>query len=111
MKLEVLAMLEDNYPTARKGFIRILVKALELHAKKNNDYNGKKVLFPASVESLYHDIRRKFGRLYNIMDSGGEVMVDEKLEDTVLDLGNYSFLMAEMMEEMPHSVHMGDEKV
>lgn len=111
MKLEVLSMLEDNYPTARKGFIRVLVKALEIHAKKNNDYNGKKVLFPATVESLYHDIRRKFGRLYNIFAEGSEVMVDEKLEDTVLDLGNYAFLMAELMEEMPKEVHMGEEKV
>lgn len=99
MNKEVLAILEDNYPTARKGFIRILLKALELHAQKNNDYNGKRVLFPASVDSLYHDIRRKFGRLYNIFDEKTEVMVDEKLEDTVIDLANYSLLMAEKIQD------------
>lgn len=98
------------YPTARVGFIRILIKALSIHAKKNNDYNGKHVLFPPSVNSLYQDIKRKMGRLYNIMDGKTEVMVDEKLEDTVLDLGNYAFLLAEeMQKEIIKEVHMGQE--
>ena len=104
-------MLEDNYPTARKGFIRVLVRALDTHARKNNDYNGKKVLFPATVESLYHDIRRKFGRLYNIMDETTEVMVDEKLEDTAIDLGVYSLLMAELIKDMPKEIHMGEQEL
>ena len=60
--------IELVFPTARPGFIKILVQALELHAKKNNDYNGKKVLFPPTTSSLYYDVRRKMGRLFNIMD-------------------------------------------
>ena len=95
--MDIVNLLQKDFPEARYGFIKILIQALELHAKKNNDYNGKKVLFPATVESLYYDVKRKFGRLYNIIEQETQVQVDEKLEDTVIDLGNYAFLLAEEM--------------
>ncbi len=84
-----------EYPTARPGFVKILVQALELHAKKNHDYNGTSPLFTPDIKSLYYDLRRKFSRLHNLITENAVNMVDEKLEDTVMDLGVYSLLMAE----------------
>lgn len=97
--MELQKILEEAYPTARPGYIHILLKSLETHAKKNNDYNGEKVLFPADKDSLYYDIRRKFGRLYNIMSGTSIKVTEETLVDTALDLGVYSLLLAEELEK------------
>jgi hypothetical protein len=99
MNQGIINVLKENYPTARPGFVEVLVEALETHSKKNNDYNGRKVLFPADVESLFYDIRRKFGRLYNLLSEETKPKVDEKLKDTAIDLGNYSFLLAEELKK------------
>lgn len=94
--------LEKEYPTARKGFIDILVDSLSLHAKKNHDYNPAKEIDPADhrFELLYKfaDIRRKYTRLYNAVVEKKEMKVDESLLDTVTDLGVYAFLMAEYIK-------------
>jgi hypothetical protein len=92
-------LLKQTYPNARPGFVEVLVEALEIHAKKNKDYNGAKPLFPATGASLFYDLQRKFGRLYNIIQSEEDPQVSESLIDTALDLGVYSFLMVEKLKE------------
>ncbi len=98
-KQDFVLELRKAYPTARPEFIDVLIEALETHAKKNNDYNGSAPLFPATGESLYFDIRRKFGRLHNIIQSNEDPMVDESIKDTALDLGVYAFLLVEELRK------------
>ena len=109
--MDILKLLEEQFPTARPGFIKVLTEALELHARKNNDYNGGNT---TSVQ-LYNDaqpetnkefemiakfcdIRRKYGRLYNAIAIKREMKVDEKLEDTAIDLLVYSALFLEFIK-------------
>ena len=97
---QLTEQLKKDFPTARPGFLDIVASAIYLHASKNNDYNGTKPLFPATVQSLYHDLKRKFGRLYNFLENTDKhMMVSESLEDTALDLGVYAFLMSEKIRE------------
>jgi hypothetical protein len=95
---ELRVELRQKFPGARGGFIDVLVEALALHEKKNHDYNGIAPLFPATSNMLFHDIRRKFGRLYTQMENGESYKINESLLDTVIDLGNYSFLLAEKLK-------------
>lgn len=91
-------LLQEAYPDASPGFIAIMVDAIEVHAKKRHDYNG-----PAFVQehTSFHlvgkfwDIKRKYDRLYNRFVKQVEYKVAESDEDTLLDLGNYAFLMLE----------------
>lgn len=104
---DTIKQLKDLYPTASEGFISILVCALEIHAKKRNDYNGVGFVQEYSefmTTGKFWDIKRKYDRLYNKMVKGMNYMVDESLEDTLLDLGNYAFLMAEYLRDMKKSV-------
>jgi hypothetical protein len=95
--------LVDIFPTARTGFIKILMEALELHAKKNADYNGvyKDEVSPNNdIVAKFFDVRRKYGRLKHLILDENEMQVDEKLMDTALDLGNYGFLLAECLGDL-----------
>ena len=77
--------------------IEVLLEALELHARKNHDYTGNAKInpFDLGLKGRFHDLNRKFSRIYHIMWENREIKVDEKLEDTAMDLGNYSFLLVE----------------
>jgi|TARA_R100000501_G_C2627592_1_gene121542 hypothetical protein len=102
MDNEIKKYLQDKFPTASKGFIDVLVDALDIHAKKRNDYTGTDFVQKFSkfeTLSKFYDIRRKYDRLYNIMVKDTEIQVDEKLKDTALDLGNYAFLLVEYINE------------
>ena len=93
---QINKILQTAYPTARTGFIKVVVDALELHAKKNNDYNGKtEVLTINKFETMakFADVRRKYSRLYHLIAEEAEMKVDEQLEDTAIDLGVYAFLL------------------
>ena len=91
-------LLLEKFPTARPGLVSVLVDALDIHARKNHDYNGKLAEKDPSTFELhgkFFDIRRKYNRLLNAIEGNGVTMVNENLEDTALDLGVYAFLMAE----------------
>jgi len=103
--------LEKTFPTARPGFIKVLMEALELHAKKNNDYNSGETKKPQTYTdgqskmnsdfeliAKFCDIRRKYSRLYNSIVNKREMKVDEKLEDTTIDLLVYSALFLEYIK-------------
>ena len=102
-KEEIINILINKFPTARAGFIEVLYDALELHSKKNADYVSTDFVQKYNhVETVakFLDIRRKYSRLENIIVNEHEVKVDEKLEDTVIDLGNYAFLFAEYIANL-----------
>ena len=99
---ELVSILKVKFPDARAGFIEVLIEALELHARKNHDYTGNKEFnpFDLGLKGRFHDLNRKFSRIYHIMWEEQEIKVDEKLEDTVIDLGNYCFLLAEELNNI-----------
>lgn len=99
-KAELITEIRTAFPYARLGFIKIMVDAIELHSKKNHDYNGPHEVEPIKQELLakFLDIRRKYNRLHHTVIEEEKVLVDEKLEDTVIDLGNYAFLFAEYLK-------------
>ncbi len=98
-KEQLFEQLKEDFDTARPGFLNVIADAIYLHASKNNDYNGVNPLFPATVESLFFDLKRKFGRIYNQLGNGTVYQVSESLQDTAIDLGVYAFLMVEKLRE------------
>jgi len=95
MNSELKDKMHELYPHAELGFIDILIEALELSNRKSNDYQGKN--FVQEYDEFhtigkFHDIKRKYDRLYNKVAKKTEYQVDESLEDTAIDLGNYAFL-------------------
>lgn len=91
-------ILETAYPNARVGFIEVIVDALDLHARKNHDYNGAssvQIYNKFEAFSKLNDVRRKYSRLYHLMAEEEKMKVDERLEDTAIDLGVYAFLLTE----------------
>jgi len=108
-KQELTDAILELYPTARPKFIEIVLDAIEIHAKKNNDYNGG-----GSVDIFYnmfglngrfYDIWRKVQRLHSIIISKTKVMVKESAIDTAKDLGNYAFLLAEDIERYSYNTN------
>lgn len=102
MDNHIQKFLEAEYPNSRPGFIAILIDALELHEKKNHDYNKDNSEIAISEFETYAkfaDVRRKYSRLYNLMVEKKVMKVDEQLEDTIIDLGNYAFLLAEYLKQ------------
>lgn len=101
-KEDLITIILNNYPKARPGFIEVVVDAIELHAKKNHDYNGDKEenkLDVLGVTGKFCDIWRKVSRLYHVIMEKSIPMVDESVEDTAIDLGVYAFLMVEKIKE------------
>jgi hypothetical protein len=93
----------EEFPSASPGFVDILIEALEIHAKKRNDYSGKnfvQVFSEFETVGKFHDIKRKYDRMYNKIANKAEYQVNESLEDTALDLGNYAFLFLEYLRAM-----------
>lgn len=101
-KISIDDTLKEYFPSARPGFIEALLQALAIHSKKNHDYNGKVVPIVFNdfeTKSKFSDIRRKYSRLFHMVAEEQEMQVDEKLEDTVLDLVVYSALFLEYIKE------------
>lgn len=88
--------LKKQFPTAKPEFIDCLMEILELHAKKNNDYNGSNYWIQNYNEfetySKFADVRRKYSRLYHFIVNKTKMKVDEKVEDTAIDLCVYAIL-------------------
>lgn len=86
-------------------------KALELMTRKNHDYSGKSGNEPfanftraeamgitTTEKGMLVRMLDKMSRLSSFCDSGEFKVQDEKLEDTILDIINYSILLYAYIE-------------
>lgn len=95
----VKGKLKEIYPTARPRLIEILFEVLELHARKNNDYNGNMDLYRATgVIGRFCDIWRKVIRMFNAIVLNTNMVVDENLIETGKDSIVYHALLVEELE-------------
>ena len=80
-------------------FSAIQNEAKELFKKKNQDYGDAFANYgPVGVLVRMGD---KIGRLQSISKSGIQLVNDERLRDTLMDLHNYSAMAIMLMDEEP----------
>ena len=86
------------------GFEEVMVEAIKLHDKKNNDYNGAVQLYKLiGLKGRYSDVFRKVIRLHSLVWEGNERKVkDETIRDTMLDLLVYTVLMIIIFDELKY---------
>ncbi len=97
---EIKELLCKEFPTARPGFVDVLILALAIHAEKNNDYTGNADnKFDLGLKAKFFDINRKFSRLYYMLWEERKPMVGEQVDETTLDLGVYAFLLCEELRK------------
>lgn len=71
----------------------ILKNMRETFEKKNHDYgDSTQKLYEQFNESYFIRIADKFNRINTLLTNNDDPKVDEKLEDTILDLANYCVL-------------------
>lgn len=79
----------------------LFIKAAEVQAKKDKDYNNKsnrKDYFPFGLKSYVQMMYIKILRMVNVLDN--DKTFNEPLHDSVIDLANYaSFLYDEIKED------------
>jgi len=91
-------------------FSDTLQDMLELTKKKNADYSWQEDAFSSFklVEKLWvcdtetwfiTRMTDKMSRLNNLLKSWQQKVLDEKIEDTLLDLANYAIIMKLYLEE------------
>lgn len=91
--------LKKNFPTARPRLIEILIDTIDLHARKNNDYNGNMELYRATgVKGRFCDIWRKVIRMFNAIMLDTKMVVNENLLETCDDNIVYTALLREELE-------------
>ena len=90
-------------------FEKIIGKMLAIHKAKNHDYSAKgqfgnfaeseKVGIPA-WKGAFVRLQDKYTRAANLIARDGQAKVlDEKLEDTLLDLANYAVIVLCLLED------------
>ena len=80
--------------------LNVQKEALELFKKKNKDYGDSFATYgPIGVIVRIGD---KISRLNSITKNGINMVNDESLRDTLIDLHNYSAMAVMLMDE-PHS--------
>lgn len=92
---EVASWLEDKKPQFAQEIIEEIAK---LHDKKNNDYGGAyyEMLTECGTAAGSGIIYNKSKRLANLIREKTEQMVnDESIEDTLLDLASYAIMTLE----------------
>lgn len=82
-------------------FKEITAQMADLYEKKNVDYGDS---YSKSVEKygIIAGLTRlsdKFNRVENLVLKGSQMVDNEKLSDTLLDLANYSIMMLMEVEE------------
>jgi hypothetical protein len=92
-----------------KRFSELLTKIEMLHESKNSDYSSDKQKLECFNESEAIDVPAfkgcfirlgdKYRRAQQLIRKGQGAVVDEKLEDTMLDLAVYSLLFIELYEK------------
>lgn len=77
--------------------IQIQGEALELFIKKNNDYGDAFAKF--GLIGVLMRIEDKIQRSLTITNNGVNLVSDEKIRDTLLDLHNYSAMGLMLLDE------------
>ena len=76
---------------------KIQSEALELYKKKNADYGNAFAKF--GVVGVLTRIEDKILRTVNITKNGVQLVPDEKLRDTLMDLHNYAAMAIMLLDE------------
>lgn len=79
--------------TFNQHYNLILENMRDTFEKKNHDYgDSTQKLYEQFNESYFIRIADKFNRINTLLTNNDDPKVDEKLEDTILDLANYCVL-------------------
>lgn len=79
--------------TFNQHYNLILENMRDTFEKKNHDYgDSTQKLYEQFTESYFIRIADKFNRINTLLTNNDDPKVDEKLEDTILDLANYCVL-------------------
>ena len=88
----------DNIQNKRvKQMINIQSEALELFKKKNKDYGDAFAKF--GIIGVLMRIEDKIQRSLSITNNGVNLVQDENIKDTLLDLHNYSAMALMLLDE------------
>lgn len=81
-------------------FCEFCEKAIEVKKKKGHDYGDvfEKTYGDYGLLSPIMRFRDKMGRIETLMKIKSNQVSDESIKDTILDLGNYCFMTAALME-------------
>ena len=83
--------------------IAVQKEALELFKKKNADYGDSFANYgPVGVIIRMGD---KIGRLSNVVNNGGNILVNESIRDTLIDLHNYAAMAIMLLDEKTSVEH------
>lgn len=77
--------------------LKVQTEALELFAKKNEDYGDAFANYGAV--GVIVRMGDKISRLVNITNKGINLVKDEKIRDTLIDLHNYAAMAIMLMDE------------
>ena len=80
---------------------RVHTEAIELFAKKNSDYGDAFATY--GTVGVIVRMGDKISRLASITNKGVNLVEDEKLRDTLLDLHNYSAMAIMLLDNSPSS--------
>lgn len=90
-------MVEDTGPDRLEQMINIQREAFELFTRKNQDYGDAFAKF--GVIGVLVRLEDKIQRALSINNKGINLVDDEGLRDTLLDLHNYSAMALMLMDE------------
>ena len=81
------------WKTFDEHYNAILNNMRDTFEKKNHDYgDSTQKLYEQFKESYFIRIADKFNRINTLLTNNDDPKVDEKLEDTILDMANYCVL-------------------
>lgn len=83
-----------------KKFCEFCEKAIEVKKKKGHDYGDvfEKTFADYGMLSPIIRFRDKMGRIETLIKVKTNQVSDESIKDTILDLGNYCFMTAALLE-------------
>lgn len=90
-------MVEDTVPDRLEQMTNIQREAFELFTRKNQDYGDAFAKF--GVIGVLVRLEDKIQRAISINNKGINLVDDEGLRDTLLDLHNYSAMALMLMDE------------
>ena len=105
--------LEGSYQMSPEDALKLqetlMGKALEIMLRKRTDYSGSEDPFRNLRSSKFAGVKPwkgvivrimdKFSRIRSVTDAGGEMKVEESLEDTFIDIINYTCILAGLIYE------------
>ena len=83
--------------STEREFKEKLKKMEEIFIKKNKDYGDHFTSY--TKESAYLDLLRKWKRIETVFKNGKVSVDSETIQDTLIDLANYSILTAILLEK------------